>query len=63
MREDLMQRRILLFVDINGILRSCIISNNQEGQMRKYFARRSEVGGPSENVTYFINSDLFQDEV
>ena len=27
-REDLMQWRIPLFVDINGILRSCIISNN-----------------------------------
>ena len=63
MREDLMQWRSPLFVGINGILRSCIISNNKEGQTRRYFARRSEVGGPSENVTYFIISDLFQDEV
>ena len=31
--------------------------------MRIYFARRSEVGGPSKNVTYFIISDLFQDKV
>ena len=35
----------------------------RRAKREKYFARRSEVGGPSENVTYFIISDLFQDEV
>ena len=53
----------LKIIGLKSFLRSCIISNNQEGQTRKYFARRSEVGGPSKNVTYFIISDLFQDKV
>ena len=59
-REDKMTYHFGLKI---SFLRSCIISNNWEGQTRKFFARRSEVGGPSKKVTYFIISDLFQDKV